>query len=288
MNIFLKYITIVFIVLILILIGTMTGCETYSRITYHQQVKEAAKTEACQIGKKECVSHLDTLFSNQKTVSKVEQQEQCSESSVNTLYINNNHQCGHDCNHKESVLDVLEKSDGLLSANGLTYLVTLIVALLATLLLNQIDKVRDLLKENEKLVDKATKLFDKAEENLAQTVNYDFLFSLIKSNYDLAMMIENFTMTSAPHNNQDVLRQIGMLRFRLNKNLSLINECQDNRNTRLESLTKEQHLMLANYLDDTIEALHRSENQNENAKKLLRGSISETERIRDIVNELRA
>lgn len=187
-----------------------------------------------------------------------------------------------------SLLDVIKESNSLIGANEITFFFTFIVAVLSIIFFYKIENVREMEKRIEKIEEDSKRNERKLEEKFAHATNFDFLFSLIKSNYDLAMMIENFTMTSTSHKSQVVLRQIGMLRFRLNKNLSLINERQDNRKTRLESLTKERHLMLVNYLDDTIEALHRSEGQNENVKHLLRSSIGETERIRDIVNGLRA
>ena len=56
-------------------------------------------------------------------------------------------------NNNLSVLDIMKESDGLLGANGLTYIVTLIVALLASLLLfreGEVNNLKDEAKEFRK------------------------------------------------------------------------------------------------------------------------------------------
>lgn len=124
------------------LIIIMLGVVVCDRHEFHNRVYEAAYQSAFTMKCQQCNS--------------VAGSSRVSIDSTIVNISNSNQPVGDN-----TILDALSKSDSLLSANGLTYLVTLIVALLASLLLTKIEAM-------EKAVSAYKDLKDKLDEAMKQ------------------------------------------------------------------------------------------------------------------------
>lgn len=176
---------------------------------------------------------------------------------------------------ESTLLDALSKSDGLLSANGLTYLVTLIVALLASLLLTKIDAMEKAIESNKKLKENISKLEEKVSQSLAKIeeqeknfsefkvkiesyykniTNYDHILNRIASAFNLSVMISNVTTSLSiqrePEENRRIAKEAGVLCSRL----SLI--CEQIDTKILDYLTTDEKSILNAYLEDALSALY--------------------------------
>ena len=211
-----------------------------------------------------------SVYTSCSILSQIEESAEKEMGYITDKQINNDYQ---------SLLDVMKNCNSLISANELTFFFTLVVALLSVILFFKINEVQELKDENEKYKNRVNSF-------LAQTAKFNYLHSLIKSNYDLAIMIENIAMTLPPAGNRNVLSQIGSLRFRMNKNISHIRDRQENRETRMDSLTVEQRNLLNNYLGDTLEVMRRIRGQNAEVSRLVERTLNGIKRVEGIVNNM--
>ena len=141
------------ITVILILLAIISGScvQIIDRRAFHNYVIDEAKREVDYLVKKPTTYVTDSNGISESHVFTD------SVSSITITNYNTN-SAPNTKLHEDSVLDIISKSDGLLSSNGLTFCITLIVGLLATLLLLRIEKIEQLIEENKGLLDKNKKL----------------------------------------------------------------------------------------------------------------------------------
>lgn len=168
----------------------------------------------------------------------------------------------NDFHRGESLLDVLEKTDSLLNANGLTFCVTLIVSLLASLLLYRIETMEKLVEENRGLVDKNEKLQKKTKSYYDHTVKFDNILTRVESAYNITILIGNMATMLLPTKteveNIIISTNIGHQCTRLSFLFGEINSRINKQEMRLFFLTKDEKDILNMYLEDTIGELKRS------------------------------
>ena len=153
------------------------------------------------------------------------------------------------------LLRAYETSSGLLSANGLTYIVTLIVALLATLLLYRIEEVEHLSRKNEKLEEEAKSYYVHASA-------YNELLTRFESIYDLTMIISSLvlvkdTIDKNTKDEQRVLEKIGSICSRVSILLEKVELVHYGVFARIAALEKAEKEIIETYLKDTQDELNR-------------------------------
>lgn len=146
-------------VIISVVIGffifAMLAVVVYDRYKFHWLVNEIASNEIIIIKEKQKQSIIDSL----------------KESNFSTNFIISTTHKKND--QVDNLSDLLQKNDSLLSANGLTYLVTLIVALLASFLINKLDRMEEAIKvakaSNEKM-EEAIKVAKASNEKMEEAI----------------------------------------------------------------------------------------------------------------------
>lgn len=156
-------------------------------------------------------------------------------------------------NHDESLLDVLSKSDGLISSNGLTFCVTLIVSLLATLVVYKIETNEKNIKET---------ILKEVSYRYISASKYEHLLIRIESVYNMTMLIGN-TATMLLHARTDaesthISTNIAHLCTRLSLLCSEIDDRLNKHKSRVDYLSTDEKGLLDMYLEDAHDALKRS------------------------------
>ena len=150
------------------------------------------------------------------------------------------------------LLKAYESSAGLLTSNGLTYLVTLIVALLATLLLYRIQEVESLVRKNKRLEDEITSL-------TKYSSSYNNVLIRLESVYDLTMIISSFTLIDETlgdnSNKSKVYTKIGSICSRISIILDAFKDEQDGFLLQLRRIRSGERQILNMYLADTQDVL---------------------------------
>ena len=177
-------------------------------------------------------------------------------------YTNNDYSPMQKNNPDESLLDVLSKSDGLINTNGLTYCVTLIVTLLASLLLYRIETMDKLVEENRALVYNSKEIQTETKSYYTHVINFDNILTRIESAYNMTMLIGN-TATMLLHARTDdesthISTNIAHLCTRLSLLCSEIDDRLNRRKSRVDFLSVDEKSILDMYLEDAHDALKRS------------------------------
>ena len=220
--------------------------QIYDRCRFHEQVKETAIKETRHryhtISKDTSIFELDSINTKKSSITS----KQISIS--NNIFSNST---DSQLEPKlEISLDILAKSDALLNANGLTFCITLIVSLLASLIAIKFEtneqKMRETIEKNI-----ASRYINKSK--------FDRLLIRIESAYTSSLFIGNMSMLLSPtnnaNNNTSIL--IGYLCSRLALICNDIDSRLSKRENRLDFLTKEEKEILNIYLEDTLEELKR-------------------------------
>lgn len=225
------------------------------------------------------------------------------------LKYNHNKQIIDKYDYNKELLEVLEKSDGLLSANGLTFLATLIVALLATLLFYRLDAMEKLasdtttmnkeIKDKHDIIDKAIKgigvFNNKINTYYNHTVKYDYLQIRIESIYNLSIIIGNVVMALSPDNlkekNESILEQVGVLCHRLTKMCRQIEIQLHDPKNRLGFVTQEEKNILYTYIEDSLGELEGNKTtakqiNNTKLNNLIQNQIDRVNNIKEILNDV--
>lgn len=156
-------------------------------------------------------------------------------------------------NQDDSLLDVLSKSDGLINSNELTFCVTLIVSLLATLVVYKIETNEKNIKET---------ILKEVSYRYISASKYEHLLIRIESVYNMTMLIGN-TATMLLHARSDdesthISTNIAHLCTRLSLLCSEIDDCLNKRKSRVDYLSIDEKSILDMYLEDALDALKRS------------------------------
>lgn len=157
-------------------------------------------------------------------------------------------------------LDILSKSDGILSANGITYLVTLIVALLAALVLNRIGEMEDLVAKNKQLEENAVVFYN-------HSARYNHILTRVESLFYIAIIIDDVLTTLRARQNgktneenpsDPVLKEIGVLSSRLSITMSQLENLMNDRQEGIDFFTPGEKSLLLSYLDDTAGQIEKA------------------------------
>lgn len=286
---------------------------------FHNSVIEAAKEEARRQGVNEvCDSSTCALIDSSICAFDTVKKEYVSvKSVVQELSSNNNALSSSQQTstfREDSLLDILSKSDGLLSSNALTFCVTLIVTLLATLLLFRIDKMDQLVEQNKRLVDKNNKLqktirdaikelkgtMNKSNElqNEVQehTISYSKFANIltrIVSTYNMTTIISNMTLTliqaKTKKEKDEISKIIASLCSRLSLLCSDIKDRLNNPDTKLSYLTQDEKAIVKMYLEDILDDLKRSlvtvnNIKNSDLASIIGNNIYDVEEIEGIID----
>lgn len=216
---------------------------TFDRCTFHNEVYKEAKAEVI----KEMVQGIP-----------IDSLSYSSDSSIIRICVSDKFNFSEDNYQKQ--LDILTKSDSLLSANSLTYLVTLIVALLASILLNNIDKM-----------EKAIKAAETSERNMEETT---------KDAKDLNEKINSLKseLTHSLDNNKEQGEKLEELEMKLEESLQ-VSEEQSNRHKQLENKTElyYKHINIFDYILNQIACIFNLSIMISNATSTLSPSKSNEE-----------
>lgn len=235
------------IVICFILIAILCVCciQIYDRYVFHRHIQDSVRIYAQTI-------HGEHIYQIPSCGAK----DSMCINRANSL-APSNYDCQNSHYALESLIDVYSKSDGLLSANGLTLIVSLIVSLLASLLLYRIEKM-------EKLVEKNRKLEEKTQSYYSRITKFNTLLSRVVSIYNLSIIIGNVSMALSPYKREEenkiISEEIGSLSSRLSRICSQIESRFNERKYKLNYITMEEKNMLDTYLDDATGELERSIN----------------------------
>ena len=247
--------------IILLTILFVSCVQIIDRSTFYKHIKdiaiEEAKNKIIKNAKDSTICVGDSNRIEARNTS-VESDNKILISNINTY--NSSQQS--DCFRDESLLEIMEKSDGLLNANGLTFCVTLIVSLLASLLLYRIETVEKLVEENRGLVYKNEKLQENARSYYEHNIKFDNILTRIESAYNITILIGNVATALLSSITDDekirISTNIGHQCTRLSLLCGEINSRLSGKNIRLFFLTKDEKEILTMYLEDTIGELMRS------------------------------
>lgn len=264
----------------------MVSCvQIYDRNSFHNYI--------IQEGRKEVVSLMNNPTTCVVDSSKIKNECVSMDSVCEVTITNNNYSYSHTNTnlHEDSVLDIISKSDGLLSSNGLTFCITLIVGLLAALLLFRIEKM-------EQLVEKNKDLLKENEELQGWTKSRYKVFNIltrIESAYNFSITIGGMSLTllhtADPSAKIDISTSIGALCSRFSNICSQIEFRLNKTETRIDVLTKDEKNIIDMYLEDTIDALQRCLSNVNNCSipdlsRIIENIIYSIEDIKDIINSI--
>lgn len=241
------------ILVYLILIATIcVSCvQIYDRYKFHELIKETAIKETkkgrdnvvndnstCIIVPIQNIEHSDTLDKN-KLLS-------ISDNIKSAPFDHRYNSFG------VSLLDIISKSDGLMSANGLTFCVTLIISLLATLVVIKIET-------NEKVIRETIE--KEIASRYINTSKFNHLLARIESVYNLSIIIGNVAIILRQDGNNGendtISTNIGNLCSRLSPICKEIDDRLTKRESRLDIISREEKGILNMYLEDTLGELKR-------------------------------
>lgn len=218
------------IAIILLLIVSLVVIESRDRYSFHKQVKDIEEMMATD--SVATISQDTTMLVDVKS----------AESIPNRLTA-------------EDMLKIYESSSGLLTANGLTYVVTLIVALLAALLLYRIQEVGALVRKNQRLEDNVKLHHEHAAA-------YNEILTRLESMYDLTMIVSSLTMLENVINNvssskEDLYVKIGTICSRMSIILDKVEDSEKDIFFRSKGFEKSEKDILETYIKDTQDELER-------------------------------
>lgn len=166
----------------------------------------------------------------------------------------------------------------LLDSNSITFLVTLIIALLAALLLNRIEKIENLIVQNRKLVNRNEEIKQETTDFINRSIKYNILLVYTESIYNIAIMIDNLTEIMCLQNDPS-FSMIGVLCSRFAISTDKLDEMLDDK--KITPLSQTEKHILFTYIDDTLGLLERTEemiikkNETTNKKSLINKIINE-------------
>lgn len=242
------------ILVYLILIATFcVSCvQIYDGYKFHEQIKETAINET----KNRCYNAVkDTAFCVNTPAKKNVYHDTSGKNKpfpiTNQIISNLSYRC-YDPD-KVSLLDIMSKSDRLMSANGLTFCVTLIISLLATLVVIKIETNEKVIKET---------IEKEISSRYINTSKFNHLLARIESVYNLSIIIGNVAILLRLNGNEgenDIIStNIGNLCSRLSPICKEIDDRLTKKESKLNLISKEEKGILNMYLEDTLGELERS------------------------------
>ena len=155
----------------------------------------------------------------------------------------------------DDMLKIYESSSGLLTTNGLTYVVTLIVALLAALLLYRIQEVGVLVRKNQRLEDNVKFYHEHAAA-------YNEILVRLENIYDLTMIVSSLAMLENSYNSgstqkEELYAKIGSICSRMSIILDKVEDSEKDIFFRSKGFEKSEIEILETYVCDTQDELER-------------------------------
>lgn len=252
--------------------------------------------------------YADTITKTQKTNASSSDVRNFNEISQ-SVTINNSNPINHIKEDAFSLIDKLKDIDGLISANGITYLISLIVALLIALVSDRVIAMEQLISEvsilkaeiRETMQLQIQQLDDKIKEKILQelktsttlfyyhTTNYNNILTRIESLYNHTMLIDN--TISSIEVNEKTTEAIGLLGSRINLICDEIIDRFNNSKLKLNFITSDEKRLLETYVDDTLLCLQEdlkevNKKGNDALSTIIQDKIYLVEGIRDIIGTI--
>lgn len=155
----------------------------------------------------------------------------------------------------EEMREFVSECHFLMDNSTITFLVTLIIALLATLLLNRIEKMENLVMHNWELVNKNEEIKCETSEFIIHSINYNIFLVHTESIYNISIMIDNLTDIICGQDKTN-LSIVGVLCSRIAINVDKLDEMIDS--NKIKSFARNEGDILFSYIDDTLGLLRRS------------------------------
>ncbi len=275
---FVKYLVRIIITLIFLMLVLVV----HDRYVFHKQVYDCAITEINAHKKAYADSAaLDSLNRSGlfvDTISKPVQISAFSSDARNhnemsqTVNINNPNPIKQITEDITSTIDTLKDTDGLISANGITYLISLIVALLIALVSDRVIEMEKLMTETrvlnanlEKEMPILKKLNSETQKEIqwiktnntsfySHSTNYNNLLNRIESLYNHTIIFD-ITLSSTGVNDK-TLDVIDLLNSRINIIYDSIMNRLDNKEYRLDYMTIDEKSLLSTYIEDALLCLN--------------------------------
>lgn len=132
----------------------------------------------------------------------------------------------------------------LMNTNTITFMVTLIVGLLASLLVHRIDKMESLVLENKVLKSQTV-------DYISKTISFDVMLTRVESIYYLVNMMNNITDINISQNLSNFV-QVGHLCNRIEPIRYRIQESLDRKELSFSKVTYERKEILNTYFDEIV------------------------------------
>lgn len=285
------------IFIILFIIFFVSCVAIIDRSSFHQNVINAAIDEAKKKG-----NAIEFDSTNLSTVSVITNKDSVPDKTdnkdytpKNVNYITSEQKSSSLEELKDSLLDILSKSDGLLNSNALTFCVTLIVALLASLLLFRIEKMDKLVERNRHLVENYKTLKEETKSYYIHASKFNTILKLVESAYNTTIQIETTATTlkfqSRENEKEKISTNIASQRSRLSLLCREIEDRLNKRESRVEILSVDENNILKMYLDDIIGALNRclkiaTEVDVKDLVQILEKDIQTVEIVKDAIDSI--
>ena len=176
--------------------------------------------------------------------------------------------------------------ESLMNANTITFMVTLIVGLLASLLVYRIDKIEQLVNKNERLFEKINNLvsknvtlkkdnqnlkkkIDKAADDIndiSKAVKFDIILTYIENILNTAYLMNNITHIVISQGLLD-FKQVGHLCSRIDPIRHRIQETLNREELPFSKITLGKKDILNTYMDEILGILEETSSSIKNYKK---------------------
>jgi hypothetical protein len=289
------------------------------RYVFHNRVYDIAVSEITE-RQMPCADPVifDSLNDKKIYTDTIKTQES-NPSSSNARNLNKISQTGTDNNSapishiKEdviSLIDELKDTDGLIGANGITFLISLIVALLISLVSDRVIAMEDLMRQFHELsaetmkytkeMPRIIKLNNETQKEIQRireintlfyvhTTNYNNILNRIESLYNHAILIDN--TISSIEVNEKTSEVIGLLGSRINLICDEIIDRFNNSKLKLDFISSDEKSLLETYIDDTLLCLQEdlkeiNKKENNVLSTIIQDKIYLVEGIRDIIGTI--
>ena len=301
---------------IIVLIFLMLIIVVHDRYVFHKQVYDSVISEINTQKKAHADSiALDSLNRRGLFADTLSKSVQISASSSDarnhnemsqTVNINNLDPIKQITGDITSTIDTLKDTDGLISANGITYLISLIVALLIALVsdrviamenkMMEIHELKTNLMKYDKEMPEMIKLNSETQKELQlikfasnHTINYNNILNRIESLYNHTILID-ITLSSAEVNDKtsDI---IDLLNSRINLIYDGIMNRFNDKKYSLEFVTSDEQNLLSTYIADALYCLNEDlkavlKMNNDDLQNIIQDKIDIIEEIKDKVDAI--
>jgi len=157
--------------------------------------------------------------------------------------------------------DIKMAKKDLMSANTITFMVTLVVGLLASLLVFRVDKIDNLVNENKMIVERNEKIVKRNEEieekineatnDISKIIKFDIIFPRVESIHHIVYIMKTITDFLRSQNIED-FKQVGGLCSRIDPLIYRIQESLNKQGLIFSEVTSEKRENLIAYIDEIL------------------------------------